>query len=95
MSMGYWLPDAPLLKWHDDQGRLCYRYSKAEKELLIEYNNFTKPIITLAEQTLVHVALSPWWTPSNKLARDAASIVERRCYLYIAEWYQTWRTGIS
>src|SRR5262249_8578033 len=26
MSMGYWLPDAPLIKWHDDQGRLCYRY---------------------------------------------------------------------
>jgi hypothetical protein len=87
MSIGYWLPDAPLVKWHDDQGCLCYRYYKAEKELLIEYNNFEKPIFTLAEQTLVHVALSPWWTPSNELARDVASIVERRCYLYVVQWY--------
>ena len=79
MSMGYWLPDAPLLKWHDDQGRLCYRYCKAEQELLIEYNTFAEPIVTLHEQTLIHVALSPWWTPSNALARDAEVDPFRLC----------------
>jgi len=36
-SMGYWLPDAPLVAWHDDKNRLCYRYYTPAWELIINY----------------------------------------------------------
>jgi hypothetical protein len=87
MSMGYWLPDAPIIKWHDKGKILCYRYYAKERKLITDYTDFTTPIFKLPEQTLIHVALRLWWTPSNDLAVDASSRVERRCYLYIAGWY--------
>jgi hypothetical protein len=87
VSMGYWLPDAPLIKWHDDNNRLCYRYYGSVGELKIDYTGFAKPVFKVVEQTLVHVALHPWWSPSNTLAQNKDSMVERRCYLYIAGWY--------
>jgi hypothetical protein len=86
-SMGYWLPDAPLTKWHDDEGRLCYRYYTTERELITEYTGYARPIFQIPAQTLVHVALHPWWTPANRWAPTEDSRVERRCYLYIAGWY--------
>jgi hypothetical protein len=87
VSMGYWLPDAPLIKWYDTEDRLCYRYYTPARELITNYTGFIQPIFKVPAQTLVHVALRPWWTPSNKLAPNKDSIVERRCYLYIAGWY--------
>ncbi len=86
-SMGYWLPDAPLIKWDRSQGRFGYRYCTPAKELVIDYTGFTQPISKIPAGTLVHVALHPWWTPSNDLAVDKNSRVEKRCYLYVAGWY--------
>ena len=86
-SMGYWLPDAPLVAWHDDEDRLFYRYYTPARELIINYTGYARPIFTIPAQTLIHVALHPWWTPANAWAPNKDSRVERRCYLYIASWY--------
>jgi putative nucleic acid modification protein with dual OB domain len=86
-SMDYWLPDAPLVAWHDAQGRLCYRYYTPERELITDYTGYARPIFSIPAQTLVHVALHRWWTPANRWAPGESSRVERRCYLYIAAWY--------
>ncbi len=86
-SMGYWLPDAPLFERSDAEGYPCYLYSTPARELMITYTGFTPPLFKIPAQTLVHVTLSPWWTPSNKFAPNNDSKVERRCYLYIAGWY--------
>ncbi|QBD79845.1 hypothetical protein EPA93_29250 [Ktedonosporobacter rubrisoli] len=88
ISMGYWRPDVSLIKWHDADRRVCYRYYTPDKELLIHYSDLSNsPISMLPAHTLVHVAFSPWWTPGNKYAWDKSSQVERRCYLSIAGYY--------
>ncbi len=86
-SMGYWLPDRPLIAWHDKPGWHRYRYWSPTAELVTDYTGFAEPPFKLPEQTLLHVALDRWWTPSNTLAPDESSRVERRCYLSIAGWY--------
>ena len=92
ISMGFWLPDAPLIKWHLQKGfsspeQLFYRYYTPDAERFIEYKGFAKPIFKIPEQTLVHVFLSNWWTPGNLFAPSKDSMVERRCYLQISDWY--------
>jgi hypothetical protein len=92
VSIGYWLPDVPLIKWHDAEDRLCYRYYNPagryfERELLIDYRGFTHPIFKIPAQALVHVALHSWWVPSNDWYKDEESKVKRRAYLYLAGWY--------
>ncbi len=81
VSMGYWLPDAPLIKWYGPQDRLCYRYYTLEQEVVIDYLGFDQPIFKIPAQTLVHVALYRWWTPSNDLSVKESSQVERRLFL--------------
>lgn len=87
VSMGYWLPDAPLITWHGPQERLCYRYCTPKQEVVTDYLGFDQPLFEIPAHTLVHVALYRWWTPSNDLAVKESSHVERRCYLSIAGWY--------
>ena len=86
-SMGYWLSDAPLTRWHDAEDRLCYRYYTPAREVIIDYTGYARPIFQILAQTLIHVALHPWWAPENRWAPNEESRVERRCYLYIAGWY--------
>lgn len=92
ISMGFWPADAPLIKWHIqrsifDPEKLVYRYYTPEATRYIEYKGFATPTFKISEQTLVHVFLSDWWTPANLLAPSKDSMVERRCYLQISDWY--------
>ncbi len=93
ISIGYWLLDAPLIKWHesdfldDTHEYLCYRYYTVEKEFIIDYVGFAKPIFKIPEQTLIHVLLNKWWIPSSAFAPSDDSKVEKRCYLQISDWY--------
>jgi hypothetical protein len=91
-SMGYWLPDTPLIKWHDAENRLCYRYYNSdrlyfERELLLDYRGFAQPLFKIPEQALVHVALHSWWNPSKDWYKEEDVKVKKRAYLYIAGWY--------
>jgi len=87
ISMDYWLPDAPLIKWPDEEGRIYYRYYVSGKEAIIQYTGLAKPTFKIPEQTLVHVSLGTWWKPSNLLAVRETSKVPERCYLQISGWY--------
>ena len=40
-SIGYWLPDAPLIKWSGTEDRFCYRYFTPDRELITDYTGFT------------------------------------------------------
>jgi hypothetical protein len=98
MSMGYWLPDRPLLKWHNpllftphgDEGYPCYRYHLSEEFLIgytgFSYTSFAKLAFSISG--LIHVSLGKWWVPKNELAPAASSRVDKRCYLQISDWYQ-------
>ncbi|GER89715.1 hypothetical protein KDW_38770 [Dictyobacter vulcani] len=93
ISMGYWLTDAILLKWHSNSRNEypCYRYHN-EKERIIDYTgfgytNFVQQFSPIPKNTLVHVSLGKWWTPHNTFATHDSSKVGKRCYLQISDWY--------
>lgn len=97
VSMGYWFPDRPLVKWHNqslltwhpDGGYPCYRYYLSE-EFLINYTGFSyESFIKLpfSISGLIHVALGRWWVPKNDLTPATSSRVSKRCCLQISGWY--------
>jgi hypothetical protein len=51
-------------------------------EWLIEYAGFAPPLTAIPARTLVHLALFPWWLPSNAYTSTADSRVPKRAYLY-------------
>jgi len=86
-SMGYWQPDIALSQCEGKDGHFYYLYKTEETEWLIQYAGFAPPLEVIPAQTLLHVALFPWWIPDNLYARTADSVVKERAYLYIAGWY--------
>ncbi|GHO83211.1 dual OB domain-containing protein [Dictyobacter formicarum] len=88
ISMGYWLSDTPLIKWHDEEDHPGYRYYTSETEHLIDYQGAAVQVFKIPADSLVHVALTRWWVPSNRYAAHESTKVKRRCYLYIAGWYE-------
>jgi hypothetical protein len=95
-SIGYWLPDEPLISTANSQGFLAYHSQYKSYRVDIDYTGSAPPISVIPAQTLVNVSLKLWWwRPSvqyyhpgdYRLLPPKDKELSDRCYLEVCSWY--------
>jgi hypothetical protein len=83
-SVGFWIPDNPLLKYNVYE-KVRYQYSGQTVKRNFPYVGCTKPVECIPAGTLIRVSLARWWDKNGE--------TEERCSLQLSGWYDLAEAG--